>query len=182
MSEPSSSVGHAVAQRRADVQLELLLAVERDHHGQRQHRAGLARQRRVAPGVVPGDAGDEVLPRHAEGAGIVERAVDMGGARARRGGWRARRRRRAPGRRARGARGRRRCASAASAGRSTEIRWAQSGMHHQSRRRGCGARMSSPMASGATGSSAPTTTSVGAAIALMRSRRSMSAIASQQRA
>ena len=67
----------AVLQRRAEVELELLLAMERHHHGKRQHRSRLPRQRRIAPDLAPGDARDEVLPRHGEPAGAGQRTLDM---------------------------------------------------------------------------------------------------------
>src|SRR5215207_1672808 len=67
----------AVPERRADMELELLLAVERDHHRERHHRARLPGDGRVAPDLAPGDPRDEILPRHRERAGLRKRALDM---------------------------------------------------------------------------------------------------------
>src|SRR5437667_6922938 len=54
--------GHAIAERWSEMELELLLAMQCCHHGERQQRACLARQGRIAPHLAPGGAGDELLP------------------------------------------------------------------------------------------------------------------------
>ena len=59
------------------MELELFLAVQGHHHGERHKRADFSRQRWVAPDLAPGGAGDEILPGHRKGAGVLQRALDV---------------------------------------------------------------------------------------------------------
>ena len=61
---------HAVGQRALDVQLDLRRAVQRGQHRQVQQAAGLAVERRVAPGPAPGDGGGGALEGHHEVVGL----------------------------------------------------------------------------------------------------------------
>src|SRR5581483_11043249 len=66
-----------VCECRAEMQLELLLAVEGDHQREREQRPRLPGERRVAPGVAPCSARDEVLPGAAEFTRGGQRLLDM---------------------------------------------------------------------------------------------------------
>src|SRR3954452_6644150 len=69
--------GHPVPEGGAEVQLELIFAVESSHHGERHQRARLPRERRIAPDFAPCQARYEVLPECAERAGGGERTLDV---------------------------------------------------------------------------------------------------------
>src|SRR5216683_5054829 len=67
----------AVAQRAADVGLELLHLSERGDHSEVEDRALARGQRLVAPGFAPAILGDDALKIAVEVVGALERAVDV---------------------------------------------------------------------------------------------------------
>src|SRR6516162_10406484 len=70
-------LGHAVAQRAADMQLELVFAVERRQHGEVEHAAGLVRQSVTAPYRAPAIFGQELLERLDKRVARAQRLVDI---------------------------------------------------------------------------------------------------------
>jgi len=68
---------HAVGERAADMQLELMHAAERREHGEVQHAARLALEPGARPHPAPAILGDEILKRPGERIGVGERTVDV---------------------------------------------------------------------------------------------------------
>src|SRR5215472_278917 len=68
---------HAVIERRANVQLELFAAIERDHHGDRDQAARVSRQPRTGPDLPPGVTRDQILELAVEVVAPRQSAIDM---------------------------------------------------------------------------------------------------------
>src|SRR5262249_12724741 len=70
-------LGQPVGERAADVQLQLMRAVEDRDHRKIEHRAFLARKALPAPAGAPAILGDELLERLVEVAGRRHRAIGV---------------------------------------------------------------------------------------------------------
>src|SRR6185312_4989761 len=70
-------LGHATLDRRAQVQLELLVAAEGHHHRQHEQSPRTLVEPRARPDLAPGVAGDQVLEVLVEIVAPGERTVDI---------------------------------------------------------------------------------------------------------
>jgi hypothetical protein len=69
---------HAVVEGCADMQLELVGAIERDHQPDRQQAARVSGQARARPDLAPSIAGDQCLKLTVEIVALRQRALDVG--------------------------------------------------------------------------------------------------------